>query len=795
MTASRTSLPAGYFRFGASLLVALGLWACGGETGPPTDEGPPADLELVSGGAQTGTAGRPLGDAIVARVTGREGRPVPDIVVTFAAPAGGGSFVPAIVRTDEDGEVRTVWTLGPRAGELSGSIAVEGLTPVAVSATSLAGEPGRLAFETIPQAAVAGVVFDPPVAVRVQDEFGNRVSGVSPEIQLQINKGVLAGSVMGPAVDGVATFPGLHIDQAGSGYVLTATADGLASSESAPFPVATGTAATLLRVAGDGQDAAAGTAVAVAPTVEIRDASGNAVAGVSVTFAVTGGAGSVSPGSVTTGADGRAAPAAWTLGTGVGANTLRATTAALPEASVEFTADATAGPVDPAHSTVSASPATVLTGDISTISVTARDAFDNPISGLSVELSATGPGNTLTQPPATEANGTTSGSLRSTVPGTKTVSVEIDGVTLVQEASVVVESPPAVGSVEVNPSQVQLVDGQAATLTASVLDENGAPMADAEIEWSSSDTDIATVNANGVVTGRGAGTATITAESGGESGGAVVSVSFGEGTLLNRTYCNLGDENKMDVYVPSASLPRPLPVAVHVHGGGWISGSKSSGSRFSQVKDELLARGYLVVSVDYRLGPADKYPAQIQDVKCAVRHLRARAALYGLNPDRIGAWGGSAGGQLVSLLGTADASVGFDDVGGFQGESSEVQAVIAISAITDFTTPEELLDDYHRAFETWPDPTSPEMIQASPVTHVSEDDAPFFFIVGDEDPLVMPEQSVRMNQLLQAAGATSSLLRVMHADHDLLPTGPTPIDPSGAVINSRMVEFFDQHLR
>ncbi|HEU4474540.1 MAG TPA: prolyl oligopeptidase family serine peptidase, partial [Gemmatimonadales bacterium] len=75
------------------------------------------------------------------------------------------------------------------------------------------------------------------------------------------------------------------------------------------------------------------------------------------------------------------------------------------------------------------------------------------------------------------------------------------------------------------------------------------------------------------------------------------------------------------------------------------------------------------------------------------------------------------------------------------------------------------------------------------------DDAPFFLVVGDEDALVMPEQSVRMNQLLQTAGVSSSLLRVMHADHDLQPTGPTPTDPSSAVINSRMVEFFDQNLR
>jgi acetyl esterase/lipase/protocatechuate 3,4-dioxygenase beta subunit len=795
MTASPTSLLAGFSRSWTGLPLVLGLWACGGETGPPPDGGPPAEVELVSGGGQTAAVGKTLGDAIVARVTDDEGRAVADVVVTFAAPADGGSFSPASARTDEAGEVRTVWTLGSRAGELSGSIGVEGLAPVPVPATALAGAPARLAFETIPQAAVAGVVFDPPVVVMVQDEFGNPVSGSSPQIHLQLNKGFLAGSVTGEAVDGVAIFDDLHIDQAGSGFVLTATADGLTSSESAAFPVATGTAAELLLVAGDGQDAAAGTAVAVAPTVEVRDASGNVVAGVSVTFAVTGGAGSVSPGSVTTGTDGRAAPTVWTLGTGVGANTLRATTPALPGASVEFTAVAIPGPVDPERSTVSASPATVLTGVSSTVTVTARDAFDNPIAGLGVALSATGPGNTLTQPPVTGANGTTSGGLRSTVAGTKTVSVEIDGVTLQEAATVVVESPPAVGSVEVSPGQVHLVDGETTTLAATVLDEDGAPMPDAEVEWSSSDTDVATVDAGGVVTARGAGAAIVTAESGGRSGSADVSVSFGEGTLLDRTYCNLGDKNKMDVYVPSASMPRPLPVVMHVHGGGWISGSKSSGLRFMQLKDDLLSRGYLVVSIDYRLGPADKFPAQIQDVKCAVRHLRARAALYGLDPDRIGAWGGSAGGQLVSLLGTADASAGFDDVGGFQGESSEVQAVVAISAITDFTTPEELLDDYHRAFETWPDPTSPEMIQASPVSHVSAGDAPFFFIVGDEDQLVMPEQSVRMNQLLQGADVPSSLLRVLHADHDLQPTGPTPIDPSSAVINSQMVEFFDQHLQ
>ncbi|MBA3894724.1 MAG: alpha/beta hydrolase fold domain-containing protein [Gemmatimonadales bacterium] len=130
-------------------------------------------------------------------------------------------------------------------------------------------------------------------------------------------------------------------------------------------------------------------------------------------------------------------------------------------------------------------------------------------------------------------------------------------------------------------------------------------------------------------------------------------------------------------------------------------------------------------------------PAQIQDVKCAIRHLRARAAEYGLDPDRIGAWGGSAGGQLVALLGSADAAVGFDGVGEFQGISSEVQAVIAISAITDFTSPDELRDNYSRAFRTWPD---------------------------------------------------------LHAGHSLEPVSG-PIDPAPETITTRMAAFLDQHLR
>lgn len=676
--------------------AALLLTACQGNgLGPGDDPRPPVAIAVEAGNGQSGIVGQALAQPIVVRVTDAEGRGVGGVSVTFTAAAGSGSFEPASAVTDEQGEANAAWTLGNLAGPAGGTAGADGIEPAAVSATAQPGAPARLGFTSVPAAAVAGVAFDPPVAVAVEDAHGNRVSDSGAEIRLHLNQPELGGTTTAQSVDGVATFPGLHIDAVGSGYVLIATADGFVDATSAAFAVATGSPAQMILVSGDGQEDIAGELVPLPPTIEVRDGAGNPVSGVQVVFEVTAGGGTVEPENVTTDAAGRAAPDSWRLGA-VGHNSLRASVAALPSLSVEFEAAAVPAPV---------------------------------------------------------------------------------------------------AEVIVTPGQVALLVDQTVALQAEARDAQGRPVPDAPVVWSSGDPDVVTVTNDGTVTAVGTGTATITATSGDGSGTADITVSLAGGTYGNLAYCTMnGEQVRMDVYIPDASKARPLPVAVHVHGGGWTSGSKSSGSRFAEMRPLLLQRGYLVASLDYRLAPANKYPAQIQDVKCAIRHLRARASRYGLDPDRIGAWGGSAGGQLVSLLGTAGESAGFDDVGNFQQESSEVQAVVAISAITDFTHPEELNDDYSRAFRTWPDPESPEMIEASPVTHISADDAPFFLIVGEDDDLVLPAQSERMHALLQGAGVSSMLLTVLNADHDLLPTdGPT--DPSSAVISSRMADFFDDHLR
>jgi dipeptidyl aminopeptidase/acylaminoacyl peptidase len=120
--------------------------------------------------------------------------------------------------------------------------------------------------------------------------------------------------------------------------------------------------------------------------------------------------------------------------------------------------------------------------------------------------------------------------------------------------------------------------------------------------------------------------------------------------------------------------------------------------------------------------------------------------------------------------------------------------VVGLSTITDFTRNAELRDNYRREFPTWPDPASPELIQASPVTHVTPDDAPFLFVVGDADTLVLPAQSAHMDSLLRAAGLASAVLHVANADHGLKPV-EAPISPDSAVVIQRMADFFDRQLR
>ena len=253
------------------------------------------------------------------------------------------------------------------------------------------------------------------------------------------------------------------------------------------------------------------------------------------------------------------------------------------------------------------------------------------------------------------------------------------------------------------------------------------------------------------------------------------------------TYCTVdGVALKMDVYYPFEEHGR-FAVAMYVHGGGWSSGDKAKGAGAADIP-ALQQAGFLVVSVNYRLAPEYEFPAMIEDVKCAVRSLRAHADLYNLDPNRIGVFGGSAGGHLVSMLGTTDESAGFD-AGEYLEYSSRVQAVVDMFGPADLTVDfEGGGDTVRRAFGDF------DLALASPVTYVTADDPPFLILHGEQDALVPIAQSEALLAALQAVGVSAELVPVANAGHGFKPVGGE-ISPSRIEISQLIVNFFEQILK
>ena len=244
-----------------------------------------------------------------------------------------------------------------------------------------------------------------------------------------------------------------------------------------------------------------------------------------------------------------------------------------------------------------------------------------------------------------------------------------------------------------------------------------------------------------------------------------------EGVTVHRDLAYVVDgheRQKLDLYVRDEG--KNLPLIIWIHGGAWRGGNKTH-----YVPKAYLNAGYAGASINYRLSQHAIFPAQIEDVKAAVRWLRANAETYRLDPNRFAAWGSSAGGHLVAMLGTAGDVAEFE-VGENLEVSSRVQVVVDYYGPTDF-----LQMDAHRL----PDglvhdaPDSPEsklvggpiqehkkrVAKANPITYVSKDDPPFLIIHGDQDKLVPYHQSVLLKDVLEAVEAPVTFYKVEGGGH------------------------------
>jgi acetyl esterase/lipase len=220
------------------------------------------------------------------------------------------------------------------------------------------------------------------------------------------------------------------------------------------------------------------------------------------------------------------------------------------------------------------------------------------------------------------------------------------------------------------------------------------------------------------------------------------------------TYANRSPAEKLDIYLPDSG-DGPFPVIIHVHGGAFMAGDKADGQLNPMLNG--LKRGYAVVSINYRLSGEALFPANIHDVKAAIRWVKANAATYKLNAQKIALWGGSAGGNLVALAGTsADVKELEDLTLGNPDQSSRVQAVVDWFGPTDFLLMDPQLKETGNGKPDHSEANSPEsklmgqkitevpekVKLANPETYITKDDPPFLIEHGTKDHLVPTQQSV-----------------------------------------------------
>jgi acetyl esterase/lipase len=251
------------------------------------------------------------------------------------------------------------------------------------------------------------------------------------------------------------------------------------------------------------------------------------------------------------------------------------------------------------------------------------------------------------------------------------------------------------------------------------------------------------------------------------------------------TYCG---SQSLDLYVPRPEARRPHPLAIYVHGGGMTSGDRSDlNPTFLQL---LASSGYAVASVDYRLAPQAKFPAQIDDVTCAIRFLRARASVYDLSRQDVVAFGTSVGGELVALAALTGTRSLFDR-GTYAGESSSLRAAVDMFGPADLT---QLASGFSPSDLAQVFTDRQQVVEASPLHWVTSRAPPILIVQGADDVKVRPSQSIELYQRLRAAGAPAQLLEVQHMGHMFEQVGPSPLRPSLRQIGEQMVTFFNQQL-
>jgi len=225
---------------------------------------------------------------------------------------------------------------------------------------------------------------------------------------------------------------------------------------------------------------------------------------------------------------------------------------------------------------------------------------------------------------------------------------------------------------------------------------------------------------------------------------------------------------KLDLVSPAPGGPVARPAIVLIHGGGWANGDKRL-PWFCDLMMDLAASGYVVLSINYRLTGDGPVEFAVQDVKTAVRWLRAHSKEYGVDAARIGVFGNSAGAHLAAMLALAGKEAGFDGDGPNPDESSAVQAAVVVSGASELASSQYVRPGQWKRVFGEPESKVPERARRlSPATYASSSAPPILLIHGSEDPTIDPDQSRKLHAALAAAGAKQfSLMMFSGAKHNV----------------------------
>ncbi len=249
----------------------------------------------------------------------------------------------------------------------------------------------------------------------------------------------------------------------------------------------------------------------------------------------------------------------------------------------------------------------------------------------------------------------------------------------------------------------------------------------------------------------------------------------------------------VDLYLPPkrpASEPRPL--IIYIHGGGWMGGhtrQSAAFSNFPQVLASLASEGFVVASLEYRLSGEAKFPAQLQDVRAAVRFLKTNAARYGIDPKKVALWGGSAGGHLAALAGLSCGAPGIDEKPEAAG-SECVQGVVSWYGVFDFALMVQRAEQAPVALlgcESGATCPADRIAAVSPLTYLDPKDPPFLLIHGDADKVVPAEQSRIAAIRMKAAGVPVETIFMPGIDHSWI--GKTPAATRTATLRAVNATF------